>query len=499
LRWPASGLSLVLLLLALGAPPQAAAQDALEAAAREEARTVTFDVAINLALNQNTDLRRAALDVDRLDATINAEWFDFSPDLSLSAFGQRQFGRNFNQEQGQIVNQVNDVFGSSATASIRVFDGFANVASLKAAQRRGQAGDLTVERTRQDVVFTVMQQFITLVQNREIVEVRREQLETQREQLEQIRAFVEAGSRPQPELFQQRAAVAQAESQLLQAQRDVQLAETRIIQTLQLDPLENYDFEAPALDDERPLSGPQYDLRQVLQMALDRRADLKAQRAQVQAAEQEVRVARSSYWPSLDVSLNYGSNWASTARLPIPGSGEPPEVVQVEAQDGTLVSVPVPGTGQSTQFTQPSFFDQLDNRRGGSMTARLSVPIFNRFDRRVQMEQAQVQARTAELNLADQRQQVGLEVRQAYLDYRTAEKQLEVTQVQFESARLARDAAEERYNLGAAPFVELAQANADFVQAASNRVQARYDFILQQRRIDYLRGTLDPREPLLGN
>jgi outer membrane protein len=486
-RLVASGAA-ALVLLVLAARPVAAQQD-------DAARTVTFSDALTLALDQNTDLRRAATDVQRLDAQTDAEWFDFSPDLTLSTFGQRQFGRNFNQEQGQIVNQVNDVFSSSASASLRLFDGFANVASLQAAQRRGEAGELTLARTRQDVVFTVMQQFLTLVQNRELVRVNREQLEAQRRQLERIRELVAAGARPPSEEFNQEAQVAAAESTLLTAERDVQIAETRLIQTLQLDPFGTYDFEAPTLA-EGPLQEASYDVRTLLQTALDRRFDLKAQRASVRAAEQQVRVARAGYFPTLDLSVNYGSNWASTAILPVPNSGESPEQVSIPTVDGDQVPYFVPGTGSPTQFQQPGFFDQLDNRRGGSVSFRIGIPVFNRLDTRAQLRQARVSARQAAYDLQDQRQQIGLEVRQAYLDYETAAKQLDVTQVQLRAARQARDAAEERYNLGAAPFVELAQANAEFVDAASQRVRARYDFVFQKKRIDYLRGTLDPRDSL---
>ena len=102
----------------------------------------------------------------------------------------------------------------------------------------------------------------------------------------------------------------------------------------------------------------------------------------------------------------------------------------------------------------------------------------------------------AEYALQDQRQQVALQVRQAYLDYQNAEKQLDVAETRLRAAERAREAAQERYNLGAVPFVELAQANADFVSAASQRVRARYNFIFQKKLIDYYLGVLDPNVTL---
>jgi outer membrane protein len=46
--------------------------------------------------------------------------------------------------------------------------------------------------------------------------------------------------------------------------------------------------------------------------------------------------------------------------------------------------------------------------------------------------------------------------------------------------------------------VELQNATRDFVDAASQQVRARYNLILQKKRIDYHVGELSPNEPLIG-
>lgn len=48
----------------------------------------------------------------------------------------------------------------------------------------------------------------------------------------------------------------------------------------------------------------------------------------------------------------------------------------------------------------------------------------------------------------------------------------------------------ERYNAGAATLVELAQARATQVQAASAMISARYNLVLQGTVIDYYTGAL---------
>jgi outer membrane protein len=126
----------------------------------------------------------------------------------------------------------------------------------------------------------------------------------------------------------------------------------------------------------------------------------------------------------------------------------------------------------------------------------LSIPIFNRFQTRTNTQRSLIQLSNAELDMENLSQGIALEVRQAYLDYETAVKRLDVTEKQLLSAQKALEVEQERYDVGASTLVELTQAQASFVSASSQRVQAIYQFHFQHRLIDYYQGTLDPNESL---
>ncbi len=75
--------------------------------------------------------------------------------------------------------------------------------------------------------------------------------------------------------------MAQARLSVVNAQRDVQLAEANLIQLLQLDPLAEYRFVIPELPDlsDEALDVEAYDLRGLIATAYERRADLDASRS----------------------------------------------------------------------------------------------------------------------------------------------------------------------------------------------------------------------------
>ena len=438
----------------------------------QDTTRIGFNQAINIALEQNTDLKRAVNQVERSDAQVTTEYMDFTPNLNLSSSTFRRFGLVRDQQTFELTNRTTDQFNANASTSINLFNGMENFASLQRATSNAQASDLSLERTRQDVVFTVMDRYIAYVRNRELIDVRREELEAQQQQLEQIRAFVEAGSRPRSDLFQQEASVAEAEQQLLSAERETELSKTRLIQTLQLDPRGMYAFEVPDLGPDDMVT-EDYDLSALVNRAFQRRTDLQAQTFSVRAAEQNVRAARSGFFPSVSASFGYGTDWSSS--------------LSDQIRD--------PQTGEVIE-DNIGFFDHLDNRKGGNFGFSINIPVFNRMQTRNQVRRAKIDLQNAEYQMDDQRQAVALEVRQAYFDYQNAEKQLDVAGKRLRAARQAREAAQERYNLGAASFIELAQANADFASAASEQVRAQYTFILQKKLIDYYVGVLNPREDL---
>jgi len=450
--------------------PSAHAQNRA-ASSMTDTTEIGFDEAIRTALDQNTDIKRTQAQARQSNTEVRSEWMDFAPDLSLSTDLTRRVGRNFSQVTGTFTTRSTDFFNLGGRSSVTLFNGFENTASLQQAQRQANADETSLKRTRREVVFRVMDRYISLIENREIMRVRREQLEARRQQLRQIEEFVDAGSQPVSDLYQEQANVAEAEQRLLQAKREREVSKTRLIQTLQLNPRKSYRFTVPNLAADT-LSTEKYELSTLMDEAFKNRLDLKAAKAERRAAERGITMAKSAYYPTLSISGNYGTDWTSRNRIPDPNN--------------------------PNQVITPSFSEQLDNNRGGGISLSLRIPIFDRFRRRTQVERAKVQTQNAKYQLDDQRQQVALQVRQAYLDYKNAVQQLEAANKRLKAARQARAAAQERYNLGSASIVELQNATRDFVDAASQQVRARYNLILQKKRIDYHVGELSPNEPLIG-
>jgi outer membrane protein len=414
-------------------------------------QSITLEQAIQIALERNPTLQIAE-NTSELDAiAVRQQKNSFLPNLSVTTQNSETVGRSFSQDEGKIITQTTNTTNTGLQSQFVVFNGYQNNALLAQARLNQTAGLADVSRSRQTVVFTVISNYLTLITQQEQLRVQQEALTSQVAQEAQIKAYVDAGARAISDLYQQQATTASSRLSLVQTQRALDLARIGLVRTLHLDPMQNYDFQIPALSD-AAVTVAAIDLPSISERALAQRADVAAAQTRVSAAEQQLRVAKATRYPALSLTVGYSSAY--------------------------------------TTANDAGFFDQLNNRRGGQVGLGLSLPIFDRQASALARQRANIQMENARINLESARQNVSIEVRTAYLDLQSAQEQLNAAEAQLRAATLALQTSQQRYNVGAANLVELTQAQLAQVRAASDMVNARYGLVFQTRLIDYYLGNI---------
>ncbi|HSQ30567.1 MAG TPA: TolC family protein [Gemmatimonadaceae bacterium] len=436
----------------------AAAVAAQAVAAPKAGQPITFADAIAIALKQNVAVRQAANAAALGEATAQQQKIQLLPDLRLSVSGSDNVGRNFSQTEGSIINQQTQSLSSGLSTSLTLFDGGKTRASIRSAESSQDASEQDLARAKQTAVFTVASDYVALSNAQEQLQVQQENLAAQQAQLALIVKFVSAGARPMSDQYQQEATVASARLAVVQASRAVELAKVDLIDVLRLDPATSYDFAAPTLKARE--APPSYRLDSLIARAYGARVDLDAQESRATAAAQEVKVAKASKLPTISVTGSYSSAFNSASEL--------------------------------------SMADQLDQRRGGSIGVGISIPLFDRGAASVAEQRAQIAEENARLSLDNQKQTIALEVRRAYLDQASAREQLAAAEAQLAAATQSATMTQQRYQAGAATLVEVTQARAQQVQAASAVATARNNLVLQETVMAYYTGALDPRTARLG-
>ncbi len=120
------------------------------------------------------------------------------------------------------------------------------------------------------------------------------------------------------------------------------------------------------------------------------------------------------------------------------------------------------------------------------------MPLFTGFRIDAQAEEARLRQRATEKQAQDLSDTIARDVRVALLNAQTSFRRIGVADQFRNQTAQALTLAQTRYKLGLSSIVELSQAQLQSTQAAVAAVNARYDYLLSLRALDYARGQLAP-------
>jgi len=122
----------------------------------------------------------------------------------------------------------------------------------------------------------------------------------------------------------------------------------------------------------------------------------------------------------------------------------------------------------------------------------LTLPLFTGFRIDAQAQEARLREKATEKQAQDLSDTIARDVRVALLNAQTAFQRIVVADQFRKQTAQALALAQTRYKLGLSSIVELSQAQLQSTQAAVAAVNARYDYLLSLRSLDYARGQLAP-------
>jgi outer membrane protein len=122
----------------------------------------------------------------------------------------------------------------------------------------------------------------------------------------------------------------------------------------------------------------------------------------------------------------------------------------------------------------------------------LSLPLFTGFRIDAQTKEARFREKATEKQAQDLSDTIARDVRVALLNAQTSFRRIAVADEFQKQTAQALALAQTRYKLGLSSIVELSQAQLQSTQASVAAVNARYDYLLALRSLDYARGQLAP-------
>lgn len=435
----------------------------------QQHRTIALEEAIEIALENNYRLQMAENDLELADAQEFSAKADFLPSASARFSGGRSTGQVFSNIELRYVEETAHDLEGSISAEMTIFEGFRNVLNLRQSRVGAENQRANVENIRQTVIFDVVSQYLQVLVDRELLEISRTSLESVRLQLEKVEAQVDVGAVPSVDLYNQQSTLANSELEVIEQENTLAQSKASLVRTLQLDPMQEYDFPAPDLSAET-ISHSRYNVRSLMQQALENRSDLKMQELTIESNRYDVQMARGGLYPTVTASANISSDYGDTYRSRIAD----------------------PENSEQRRRVVVGFGDQfLDQRISRSMGFSASIPIFSNWNTREAIRQSETTYDNAILEMENQQLGVMEEVRQAYTDLVSFQQQLEASQAALQAAEQNYESQQHRYDVGSGSLLELNDATDRYNEAQSEFATARYRLIFQDKLIQYYIGIME--------
>jgi outer membrane protein len=420
-----------------------------------QTRQWTLEECIRHAVEHNISIKQLELQKINTEIDLNTSQMSRLPNLNASVGQNWNFGRTQTQS-GLYENQSQSNTNLSLSSSIPLFTGFRIPNEIEKNKLDIEAATQNLEKAKDDLALNVASLFLQVLFNKELLKINKDQLALSKNQVERTQALVGVGKVPASQLYDIEAQVANDEVAVIQAENNLKLSLLDLTQSLELERNTDFDVYTPEFGNVvteymASVQPPQV----VFDNAVQVKPAIKEQQYRVESAEKTLKIAKSGYLPTLNMSLGYGSNYYYL---------------------------------YNKDFSNRTFSDQLKNNAGEFIGLNLSIPIFNRYSVRNQVRSARLNIENQQLILENSKKTLFKEIQTAYLNavaaqekYRASGQAIKATSESFNYAR-------ERYETGKSSVFEFNEAKTRLIKSQSEEIQAKYDYIFRTKILDFYNG-----------
>lgn len=466
--------------------------------------TLSLDEAVALARANNPGFQAARNDADLADWNVRSAYGALTPSLSASSAiswqgpGEQRFG-SITTEQLGFADQPSFYFSSYNLGLSYTVDGSTLLAPGRAKADRRATG-ARIRSREAELVAEVTRAYLEVRRQAEGLRLARQEVERARNNLRLAQGQADVGTATLLDVRRAEVAVGRARVGVLRAENGVRTARLALFRQIGVQGTEETE-----LTSEFTLREPPWSEDELLEMALERNPALSELRASRQAADAQLRSARSAYLPSLSIQAGY-SGFTQEASEPDYYVGLARQsVAQQRSQCQALNEIfrrladPLP-TQDCSQFALSDGDEQAIRDRNSAFpldftnqppqaSVSLSVPIFQGLSRQREVEAARVQREDVRYQLRDQKLALRADIGSGLAALRTAYESARIEEENQEMAAEQLRLAREQYQVGTITFVDLVEAETVKAQADRERLAAIYAYHDALANLDALVGT----------
>lgn len=345
-------------------------------------------------------------------------------------------------------------FGLGLNSQVKLFDGFSNYKQIDLQKENENYIRINLDKEKYDLAYKVNSVYFDVLKKVKIVGVNEANLKDSRDQLERVKEFMNVGKRTIADVYRQDVQVAQNELLLERSVNDYKKSKVDLLLVMNDDMNKDFTPSDAGLaaelseDNLKLILEKNSNAEMLFSKAVQKRYDYKSYLQDIKIGETQLSInSKNQYFPTISGFASYNLN-ASRVN------------------------------------------DILDSR-SFSFGLSLNYPIFQGFSLDTKRQSSEISIRQKQDNLDQLKQQIRSDLKKAYLDLETAFKQIEILNRNIKSAEQDKLLSEESYRVGSGTLLDIQTASVKLNSLLVERINAYYDFLLAEKRLNYFSGDLN--------
>ena len=386
-----------------------------------------------MALDYNRDIKMSQYQLKSAEAAINEAKSKKMP----------QVGYTFSTSRtaGPAIPSTQNKFGNGLSVELPVYTGGLVEGQIDNAKIGKTDAQETILKTEQATKYSAIEGYYQLLANKELQGVYHEAVDNLQGHLDNVQAQYNVGTKAKVDVLSSDVSLANAKTTALTADNAVAISESNLNNILGL-PLET---KLNLADHQLPFDTYNISLQEAMDYAMKYRPEVLQAALAVQKAENNIDIADAGNKPT--VSVKGSNDWGDTT---FPG---------IDA-----------------------------NKRQWSVGANLTYKFYDGGTTKAKVAQAKQDLLVARETEQKTRESVQLQVKQAYLNIRSAAQKVEETQTVVDQARENYRIQNIRYQAGVGINLDVLDAQLSLNQAQVNHIQALYDYNVGIAKLEQVMG-----------
>ena len=414
----------------------------------QETKPLTLQECVKIALENNLRVKRGYYNLKTSEINLTQSKMAMLPSLNAGSSYGKNYGRALNPVDNDFINKNSNTANLQGNSSVMLFNGLRirNTINQNASDFNATSKDL--EKAKNDVVLSVVNTYTNVVFNKELFENATYQLKSSQEQLDRITKQVVAGSLSLSNQLNQEAQVATNEVNLINQENALNLSLLQLKQAMQMPGSTALDVVAPEIElEDLVLSNSP---EQIYGIALQAMPEIQSARLRIESSDFALRAAKGNLYPRLSMNGSAQTNYSNLSPF--------------------------------------NFNDQMNNNLYKTAGLSLTLPIFNGLQSRSAVQRAAVSKEVASIVKQETENTLRQSIETSYNDAVAASKTYTASLKQVKAREEAYRMTKQRFEIGAANYVEFRISENDLFQAKSDLARAKYNFIFRKKLLDFYQG-----------